>query len=406
MAQYSFVARDKAGIQQRGSLEALSPNEALANLRQRGWMVLDVRQAAEQQSSNNILALLNPGNYLSPGLSHIELSLRQIALMIRGGLTLLTALQTTAKQTTRRSMRLVWERVAAQIQEGMSLADAMSQHRCFSEYILQLARVGEQTGQLAPVITRAAKSLESRRRMFFNIVNALIYPSIVVVAAIGVTIFMVFHVIPHMVVFLEAIGKELPYITQLLIDVTNFVRAYIVHGLILATSIALAFWAVYSNPQGRLWIDRIFLRIPMVGNVLRLAGTASFARTLGTLIHSGITLLEALQTVERLQSNRQLAQTVGEARQAILQGGNLADPLTRRNSFTPMLAQMVAIGEASGTLEEVLEELADFHEEQLQNAIRQLSILVEPLITIVIGGIVGFVYLAFFVALFAAGGAG
>ncbi len=151
--------------------------------------------------------------------------------------------------------------------------------------------------------------------------------------------------------------------------------------------------------------DQRLLRVPVIGNLMRLAGTASFARALGILLRSGITLLEGLRTVEELLANRYLASRVTAARQAVIQGGALSDLLTTDHAFTPMLARMVAIGESAGTLDEVLDEVAKFHETQLQAAIRQLSVIVEPLIIVVVGAIVGFVYIAFFMALFSAGGA-
>jgi len=162
---------------------------------------------------------------------------------------------------------------------------------------------------------------------------------------------------------------------------------------------------VYCHPFGRLMVDRRLLRVPIIGKLLRLAGTATFARGLGILVQSGITLLEGLRTVEELLQNRYLAGRVTAARQAVMQGGTLAEPLSAEKAFSPLLARMVAVGESAGTIDEVLDEVARFHEAQMQSAIRQLSAIVEPAIILVVGGIVGFVYIAFFMALFAAGGA-
>jgi type IV pilus assembly protein PilC len=237
------------------------------------------------------------------------------------------------------------------------------------------------------------------------VLTALAYPAIVLIAAIGVTAFMAFSVIPKLERFLSTIGRRLPAMTQLLLEISRGVQAYAPYallGLIVATVVAIA---AYRWPPGREWIDRVTLRVPLVGTLFCLAGTVAFANGLGALLRSGITLLEGLRTAERLQRNRHLANQVAAARDAIMHGGNLATPLAAPHAFMPMLSRMVAVGESAGTLDEVLDEVAGFYETQLQSTIRQLSVIVEPAIIVVVGGIVGFVYISFFMALFAAGGA-
>ena len=252
---------------------------------------------------------------------------------------------------------------------------------------------------------RGADTLERRRLLRNSLITALSYPMLVLLASFGVTAFMVVGVIPKLKTFLEGMGRQLPGMTQLLVDVSDWVRNHAVHIVGGALILTVASIVLYCSPFGRLAVDRHALRIPVIGNLLRLAGTASFSRALGILVRSGITLLEGLRTVEDLLNNRYLAGRVVAARQAVMQGGTLADPLAADHAFTPMLARMVAVGESAGTIDEVLDEVAKFHEAQLQSAIRRLSALIEPCIIVVVGGIVGFVYIAFFMALFSAGGA-
>jgi type IV pilus assembly protein PilC len=175
----------------------------------------------------------------------------------------------------------------------------------------------------------------------------------------------------------------------------------LVLALLIAVGVALCCW-----PPGRLRIDRLALRTPLAGTILRLAGTVSFASVLAALLRSGIALLEGLRTAERVQRNRYLAQKVVSARESLIRGGDLAGPLRAKHAFMPLLSRMVAVGEAAGTLDEVLEEVAKFYESQLKTTIRRLSVLAEAGIIVSVGAIVGFIYLAFFVALFAAGGVG
>jgi type IV pilus assembly protein PilC len=281
----------------------------------------------------------------------------------------------------------------------------MGEHARFSPMVVQLVRVGEQTGQLEPVLVRAAESLEHRRRLRTTVLTAMTYPTIVLVAAVGVTAFMAFSVIPKLEKFLSTVGRSLPAMTRLLLDISRGVQDYGPYVLLGLAAAAAGGIALYYWPPGREWIDRQSLRVPLVGTLLRLAATVSFANGLSALLRSGITLLEGLRTAERLQRNRYLASQVAAARDAIMHGGDLATPLADARAFMPMLSRMVAVGESAGTLDEVLQELAGFYEAQLQNTIRQLSVIVEPVIIVVVGGIVGFVYISFFMALFAAGGA-
>lgn len=403
MPSFTFSARDPAGRPQAGQQEAASAAALVNTLRERGWLVLDVKPAGDD-GGTDWAALLNPFSWLPPRSVDVEVSLQQIAVMLRSGITLLAALKTVAEQASRASMRRIWDNIAERIQEGSSLADAAAQHACFSHLVVQLIRVGEQTGTLEPVLTRGADALERRRNLRTSLLTALMYPSIVFVAAIGVTVFMIVGVIPKLRVFLATLGRKLPPMTQFLIDLSDAVQAYYPQ---VSTGIAAAIVvlvAVYLWPPGRLCIDRLLLRLPVIGRLLRLAATVQFARSLGSLIHSGITLVEALRTVEGLFRNRYVALQVTAARNGVLRGGSLAPPLDVRDAFMPMLSRMVAVGETAGTLDDILDEVARFHEGQLQSAIRQFSAIIEPVVVVVVGAIVGFVYIAFFMALFAAAG--
>jgi type IV pilus assembly protein PilC len=408
MPLYTFLGRDKAGRPQRGTQEAPSASVVANSLRERGWLVLEIRDGkGEPESALAMLAKLNPFYWLPPRSLDVEMSLQQMAVMLRSGLTLLSTLKTLGEHAYRRSMRRVWDNVAERIQQGASLAEAMSNHKCFGFMVVQLVRVGEQTGTLDKVVARAAESLERRRLLRMQLLTALTYPAIVLVAAIGVAGFMVISLIPQLRVFLTALGRRLPPITQLLLDISDVVLTYGPGvGIALAAVTAGVLTIYFFWPPGRLAIDRMLLRLPLLGRLLRLAGTAQFANGLGAMLESGITLVDGLRTVEQLHRNRAVALQVANAREAVIRGGALADLLGAGRGFMPMLPRMVAVGETAGTLDEVLAEVAKFHEMQLQMTIRRFSVLIEPVIVFVVGGIVGFVYIAFFVAMFAAAGAG
>jgi type IV pilus assembly protein PilC len=404
MPQFQFKARDAVGRLQTGAMEGSSSAAVVQSIRRRGWMVVEVGAAAEA-AAEGLLEKLDPRTYLPPRSIDIELSCKQLVVMLRGGLTLLTGLQSLSKNASRKTLRRVWAQTAVRIQEGASFADAMAEAKCFPNLLVQLVRVGEQTGDLDVVIERAADTLENRRRVRTGLLTALSYPLLVLVAAFGVTGFMVLGVIPKLKVFLEGMGRRLPAMTQMLVDISDSVRVYLPQLSIGLVTLTVAGIALYCHPLGRLNMDRRLLQVPVVGQLFRLAATASFSRALGILVRSGVTLLEGLRTSEQLLHNRYLAGRIAAARQAVMQGGTLAEPLASPHAFTPLLARMVSVGESAGTMDEVLDEVARFHEQQLQSSIRQLSAIIEPLIIVVVGGIVGFVYIAFFMALFSAGGA-
>lgn len=402
MPTFSFEVRNAAGRPQTGREDAPSAAALVGTLRGRGWLVLSVRE--DGAGGRPVGVSLNPFRLLPVRSVDVEFALQQLAVMLRSGLTLLAALRTAAEQAGRYRLRAALNDVADRIQQGATLTEAMGRHRCFPHLVVQLVRVGEQTGTLEPVLARAADALERRRLLFVQLVTALFYPTVVLVSALTVAGVLVFHVIPKLQVLLTALGRKLPPLTQRLIDVTHFLNTYYRPVGLGLLGLILAFTAVYLWPPGRLAVDRALLRVPVIGHLLRLAATVQFSHGLATLLRSGVTLVDALRTVEGLHRNRFVAGLVASAREAVLGGGSLAPPLAAPGGLAPMVSRMVAVGEASGTLDDVLEEVARFHEGQLQSTIRRLSAVIEPVIIVVVGGIVGFVYIAFFMAMYSTAG--
>ena len=401
MPQFSYLFRDETGKVQRGMMVADSLAAVRSTLESQGERLISaksVQQSSAQTGFTNLMQRLPPRSIT------VEVALEQMAVMLESGLGILQALQTIADQTESPAMRLVCEQLSEDIQDGESVSDAMARHACFPQLAVQLAKVGEATGNLDVTLQRAAEQMAGRRENISAVRTAVSYPAFVGVAAIGVAAYMVLYVIPELEKFLSAMGRKLPAITQSLLDFSIWIR---VNGITVAAAIVASIVAVvliYNWPTGRSIIDRGMLRVPVIGKVFRIAGTVTFASSLGVLLRSGITVLEALRTVEGLHVNTHLAACVANARDAVMEGGNLAQPLAEKHTYMPMLSSMVAVGENTGQLDEVLERVTVFHEAQLKAAIRNLSALIEPLTIVLVGGIVGYVYLAFFVALFAAGG--
>jgi type IV pilus assembly protein PilC len=400
MAEFQYKARDANGSARSGVVDATNRSAAASQLRSRGLIVIGVDQVVKQSKPKLGLGL---SNYLPPRVVDVELSLQQLSMMVKGGMPLLSALTSLVEQAPRKSLSKIWETVVKRIQSGESLSIAMGKQKCFPDFVVQLVKVGERTGELPPVLERAVTTMRNRRRGIQEVSSALIYPLLVVLVAIGVTIYMIVYLIPRLEVYLQSLGKNMPQMTQNLVNTSTWLRQYYaVVGIVVCGLFVFALVA-YRSKEGRMWLDRVALRIPIIGKLFKLNETSTFARSLSVMLGSGITLIDGLGTVEKLLYNRFTAKTVNNTRATIIQGGNFADAIDEGNAFSPMLKRMVAVGQQSGDLKGVLEEVADFHEDQLQSAIRRLNAIITPALTIGVGGIVGYVYIAFFVALLAAG---
>jgi type II secretory pathway component PulF len=403
MPTFRYLTRDPSGAAQSGTLAAGSREMLTSELRGRGLLVVDVEPVAESAPRGAVT--WRPATWLRATGFDVELGFQQLATMLHSGLSLLAALRTVADQARRVRAAAVWHGIADRIEQGSTLGDALAaQGAVFSEHVVHLVRVGEATGNLDTALRGSAEHLERTRQMRLTVLNALAYPAIVTLLAVGVAAYLVLAVIPKIQKYIGGRGRGLPPLTQTLLDVTAFVQAWLPHFAVGLAAAGLALFFIYRWPPGRLALDGFFLKLPVVGGVLRLAGTAVLARGLGVLLESGVTLLDSLKTTERLVGNRALGSRIAAARETVLRGGTLAAALADGRTFMPMLGRMVAVGESAGTLAPVLGEVARFHENQLLAVIRRMSVLIEPVVILVVGGIVGFVYIAFFLALFSLAG--
>ncbi len=402
MPSYRYVSRDGAGAVASGTIVAAGVDSLAAELRARGLLLVEMEELGSASSGD---LGWHPRTWLKPGPLEVSMGCLQLSTMLRSGLSLLSSLRTVAEQSSNPRMRSVWSRVAGNIERGSSFAEALTaESMVFPEQMIQLAKVGETTGNLDAALTRASEHMERRRQLKLTVFNALAYPAIVTFLAVGVAAFLVIFVIPKISRYLSGAGRNLPEITRNLMDLSVFLQTWTPQIAVLTIAGLVGILMIRRWPPGHLWMDRVLLRIPVIGGVLRLSGTAMFARGLSVLLESGVTLLESLGTIESLLDNRALRERVTRAREAVLRGGRLSEPLEEAGYFMPMLPRMVAVGENAGTLSQTLDEVAGFHENQLLIVIRRMSVMIEPVVILVVGGIVGFVYIAFFAALFSIAG--
>ncbi len=400
MTIYQYAALDTQGVEQSGSIEADSPRAAAQALRGKGLYVVTLRDAAAMpaRTSQDVLTQLRE---LEPvGTFDRVFFFQQAALMLRSGLTLLEALDTAETLAKSRRLAAAIRRVSQAVRGGERLSEAMAREpRIFPAMAVQLVKSAEASGELDQTLERIAQDLDRKADIKRNLLTALMYPTIVVLAAVGVSGFLVVGVIPKMAKFLERKGNALPSATQNLLDLSNLIQrwGWLIAVVLLATIVLLAF--AYSRPRGRLAIDRALLKLPKVGHSLRTASVTQLAWSLSSLLKSGVTLLESLKITADLIPNKAIAGVLKEAQARILAGRDLASALD--SPLLPKLVpQMAAIGERTGSLDSVMAELGVYHQRELALQIKRMTAMIEPVLTLLIGGMVGYVYYAFFQALF------
>jgi type IV pilus assembly protein PilC len=401
MPMFNYTALNASGGEIKGRLQSSDESSAAATLRDRGLRLIEMKKG---RSKSGFLGQANFSDWLASQRSVSNSSLvfffRQLSFMLRAGLSVTGALELALKQVSSSRLNLVIRLMLSDIESGKPLSVAMAKHKdVFPGMAVNLMVAGETTGDLDSIMDRLAVHLEKKAALKAQTINAMIYPSVVVLAAIGVFIFMVVKIIPKFSEFLLAQGKVLPPSTQLLIDISDYVRT---NGLVLfgcAIAVIVTILVTYQFPKWRLTIDSILLRIPVVGSTLKLASMAQMTWALSILLRSGVTVFDALKITGKLLGNRVYSSKLIAASDDILKGNDMASSIEHRQ-MPPLVTQMIAVGEGTGSLDNVLQELGIYYEQLLEIAIKRMSALIEPAMILIIGTMVGFVYYAFFQALF------
>lgn len=399
MPNFAYIARDERGRTQRGQRDGTDLREVAAALRADGLLPLRVTTAT------SLPWWRRPLHVFGPRPIDLEMQLRQLSFMLRTGLTLLAALQVLAEQGSAATTR-VWLDVAARIRAGESLHEALLAQKCFPRLTTSLVDVGERSGNLDHVLARAADAMSRRRRTRTQVLTALAYPALVVVLAVATVAYMMVSVVPKLAKFLAALGRTLPPSTQLLVDIANAVQAHLVRGSLFLAMLVGALAIAWATRRGRLVLEAGLLRVPVVGRILRLSAVSTFAHNVALLLASGVQLTTTLAVVQPLFFLRTVRERLGRCRESVVQGAALADSLIAERTFPPLVHSMVRVGETSGSLDEVLDGVAQHHDEVLQELVRRLGTLIEPVILVVIGSVVGFIYFAFFMAIYSITGVG
>src|SRR5262245_61474307 len=315
---------------------------------------------------------------------------RQFATMINAGLPIMQCLSILGAQTENKAFAKVIQAIRDDVESGSTLADATRKHSgVFTDLYTSLVQAGEIGGILDTILVRLAAYLEKAAQLKAKIKGAMIYPACIVLAAVAVTAILLIWVIPVFAEVFQSFGSELPKPTQFVMALSDFVIENIPYLIAMPIIAAIALRYAYRTDAGRMAIDRLMLRVPVFGPLLRKAAVSRFTRTLSTLVSSGVPILDALSITSRTTGNRVVEKAILEARASIAQGKTIAEPLIDSKVFPPMVCQMIAVGETTGALDSMLNKIAEFYEEEVDNAVANLTALMEPLVILFLGVVIG-----------------
>lgn len=400
MTVFQYTTLDAQGFEQSGNIEADSQRAAARLLRGKGLYVVTIRNEVVTpiRADQDVMAQLRELRSVET-LDQVFF-FQQMALMLRSGLPMLEALDMAQTITNSGRLAAAIRRIELAVRRGERLSDAMAAEKTiFPQLAVQLVRSAEASGEMDQVLERIAEDLDRKADLKRNLMTALMYPCIVVLAAVGVSGFLVVGIIPKMAKFLERKGNALPPATQNLLDLSRFFQQWGLLIVIVLAALIVMLAFVYSWPQGRLLIDRVLLKLPKIGHSLQTASVTQLSWSLAILLKSGVTVLESLKITAALIPNKAIASVVEATQAHILTGRDVASGL--QSPLLPKLvSQMIAIGERTGTLDVVLRELGNYYQRDLTLQIKRLTAMIEPTLTLLVGGMVGYVYYAFFQALF------
>jgi type IV pilus assembly protein PilC len=400
MSTFAFRAVDVAGIPSRGEVDAETKAHVTEELRQRGLIVLDVSEKREAMKIENLLDRFRRMNTRD-----LAVFSRQFATLIQSGMPMLRALHTLEDQTENEMLQHATAQVRKDIEAGSSLAQAMERHpKVFDNLYCSLVRSGESSGQLESALERIAFQLEKLDALRRQIRSAMMYPAFVFVFAAVVLLAVVAFIVPVFVgVFKDiaesqqGVSSELPAITQITVGISNAFTGswYIIFPAMAA--VVFGFLQFKKTDIGRNWWDHIKLRIPAhIGDVVHKVALARWSRTLSGAVSAGVPLLQAIRVTGETSGNVQVERAMDAVYDSVKQGGTIAGPISRDSTFPPMVGHMVAVGEETGQLDQMLAKIADFYEAEVDAKVKALTALIEPLMIVFVGGVVGFIVISMY----------
>lgn len=395
MQAYTYKARDNTGRYLSGTLNGESPEAVLERLREMKYFVISIEKKA--RAFQNIELNL----FKSIKIRDLAVFYRQFATMVGAGLTLVSCLEILSKQTENKLLAAKIDDIKKNVESGSTLADAFNKHpETFTKLYTNMIKAGELGGVLDDILVRMATLMEKEYELRQKIKSAMTYPIFIFGAAFVMGVFVLLFILPQFVQVFEQFGGELPFLTKMLVVITVVFNRYWYIVFAVLGLLAFGFIAYNRTKQGHRNIDRIKLKIPIFGNLFLKTSINRFTRTLGTLIRSGVPIIQSLRVSAESIGNDILAEAVMGAAERIKEGQSISTPLEESGVFPPMVTQMIMVGEESGELETMLLNVSQFYDQEVERAVEQLTSVIEPILMVVVAGVVGVMVIAMYLPIF------
>ena len=402
MAVFRWQGVSPRGEVLAGEMEAPTRDAVLVRLRSQRIQPIPAKIKEKGRGLDRELTI--PGFGESIKQRDVVIFTRQLATMIDAGLPIVQCLEVLATQSPNKKLRGVVRALKDEVEAGSTFTDALRKHpKLFDDLFVNMVAAGEVGGILDSILHRLAGYMEKAMKLKSKIKGAMIYPATIVTVAVGVTAILLIFVIPVFAELFGSFGQALPAPTQFVINLSNFTIAYFhyMFGVLIAAGIASR--QFYRTEAGRLTFDQMFLQLPVFGDLIRKSAVARFTRTLSTLVSSGVPILDALAITARTAGNKVVERAVLATRVSISEGRTIAEPLSQSKVFPPMVCQMISVGETTGALDAMLQKIADFYEEEVDNAVANLTALMEPLVILFLGVVIGGLVISMYLPIFKLG---
>lgn len=395
---FEYAVRDKAGKVVTGRIDAESPAQVAAKLKSMGYAPMKIGQI-DTKGLKREIALPTMGAKV--GLKDLAVFSRQFATMINSGLSLLRALSISEEQTPNKFLQEVLTEVRSDVESGLALSAALAKHpKIFPPLMVNMIKAGEVGGFLDGVMLQIAKNFETEVRLRSKIKSAMTYPVVVFVMAIlGVTGMLLF-IVPVFANMFSTLGGELPLPTQILVGLSNMLKSFAPVILFVLIAGFVVWRKVKDKPKVRDFVDPLKLKMPVFGPLVQKIAVSRFTRNLGTMIHAGVPILRSLDIVADTSGNVVVARAVRDVEESVRVGESLAKPLEKHPVFPPMVVQMMAVGEDTGALDQMLHKISDFYDQEVEATTEALTSLIEPLMIAVLGGVIGSMIIALYMPIF------
>ena len=394
MTTYQWRGRTAGGENVAGELTVSNRGELLAQLRKKRIVVTSVKQKPKE------LSIKLPFGE-SVGTKDLAIFTRQFATMINAGLPLVQCLDILSRQLEKQVFRDVTKKVMGDIEGGQTLCESLRKHpKAFDELYVNMVNAGEAGGILDTILLRLAEYIEKIEALKRKVKGAMMYPAVVFTVAVGATLFMLMFIIPTFARMFTDFGAELPLPTKIVLGASNLIRDWWWLGGATAVATVLGLKKFYGTDKGHHVIDGLMLKMPVLGDVLRKGAVARFTRTLGTLVSSGVPILDGLEITAKTAGNVIVKDAIMHARASIREGDTISNPLRQSGVFPPMVVQMITVGEETGALDEMLTKIADFYDDEVDTAVDALTSVIEPIMIVVMGALVGGMVVAMYLPIF------